>query len=68
MMSRNPKASLSPREVRALRALKQAFPRPIEDSERRLFLSMGLVSADGQETKLSVAGWARLKNEDRFLS
>jgi len=63
-MNRNPKALLSPREVHALRALKQEPGRPIS-TEERLLLSMGLAVSDGEVVHLSDAGRVRLEIKER---
>lgn len=65
-MHRNSKALLSPREVSALRALKQDSGRAISSDDRRLLLSMGLAVSDGEATRLSDAGRARLEREERI--
>jgi hypothetical protein len=66
MMDRNPKASLSLREINALRMLERAPGRPIASGDRRLFLSMGLAVSDGETLRLSDAGRARLEWEQRI--
>ena len=66
MMDRNPKASLSLREINALRMLERAPGRPIASGDRRLFLSMGLAVSDGETLRLSDAGRARLEQEQRI--
>jgi hypothetical protein len=63
-MDRSPKASLSPREFKVLRALKQGS-RDISDQDRRLLLSMGLAVDEGEAIRLSPAGVSRLDIEER---
>jgi hypothetical protein len=63
-MGRNPKASLSPREVNALRALQYHSTRAISSEDLRLLLAMGLAVRDGERMGLSPAGRARLEREN----
>ena len=56
---RSPKASLSPKEFMALRALKWGF-RDISDHDRSVLLSMGFAVDEGEATKLSPAGLSGL--------
>ena len=63
-MDRSPKASLSPREFAALRAVKRGCP-DISAQDRILLLSMGLVVADGKAMRLSPTGASRLEREER---
>src|SRR6185437_2299686 len=64
-MDRNPKASLSPREINVLRALKLPSDRVFSSEDLRLLLSMGLVVEDGATIALSPAGRALLEQEER---
>jgi DNA-binding winged helix-turn-helix (wHTH) protein len=64
-MDRNSRASLSPREVSVLRALKQNAGREISRDDLRLLVSMGLAVRDGQAIGLSPAGRDRLELEER---
>ena len=64
-MDRNPKASLSPREVSVLRALNRHTRRDIASDDRKLLLSMGLAVLDSETPGLSPAGRARLDLEER---
>ena len=64
-MDRNPNASLSPREINVLRALKLPSDRVFSSEDLRLLLSMGLVVEDGATIALSPAGRARLEQEER---
>jgi hypothetical protein len=63
-MDRNPKDSLSPHEVNALRALQHHSQRAISSEDLRLLLEMGLAVKDGERIGLSPAGRARLERED----
>ena len=63
-MDRNPSASLSPREVNTLRALKRDLRRAMSGEDRKLLLALGLAVKDGQRIALSPAGRARLERED----
>jgi hypothetical protein len=63
-MDRSPKAALSPREFKVLRALKQGS-RDISDQDRRLLLSMGLAVDEGEAMRVSPAGLSRLVLEER---
>jgi len=65
MMDRSPNASLSPREVNVLRALKQDRRRLLASDDRKLLLSMRLLVSDGEALSLSPAGNARLEREER---
>ena len=47
-MDRNPNASLSPREVNTLRALKRDLRRAVSGEDRKLLLAMGLAVEDGE--------------------
>ena len=67
-MDRNPNASLSPREVNTLRALKRDLRRAISGEDRKLLLAMGLAVKGGERIVLSPAGRARLDREDHALS
>lgn len=64
-MDRNPKASLSPREVSVLRALKRHTGRDISSDDRKLLLAMGLAVLDSETLEFSPAGRARLDLEER---
>jgi hypothetical protein len=64
-MDRNPKASLSPHEINALRGLKRGTGRTISREEQKLLLSMGLARLVGEALRLSPAGRARLDLEKR---
>jgi len=68
IVDRNPNASLSPREVNSLRALKRDLRRAISGEDRKLLLAMGLAVEDGERIALSPAGRARLDREDRAPS
>ena len=63
-MDRNPKVSLSPHEVDALRALMHHSGRAISSEDLRLLLTMGLAVKDGERMGLSPAGRGRLERED----
>ena len=63
-MDRNPKASLSPHEVNALRALQHHSTRAISSEDLRLLLVMGLAVKDGERIGLSPAGRDRLEREN----
>ena len=64
IVDRNPNASLSPREVNSLRALKRDLRRVISGEDRKLLLAMGLAVKDGERIVLSPTGRARLDRED----
>jgi len=64
-MDRISNASLSPHEVRVLRALKQATRRDISSPELCLLLSKGLAVNEGDAIRLSPAGRDRLELEER---
>jgi len=68
IVDRNPNASLSPREVNTLRALKRDLRRAVSGEDRKLLLAMGLAVEDGERIALSPAGRARLDREDRAPS
>ena len=64
-MGRNPKASLSRREVNALRALQHHSKRAISSEDLTLLLAMGLAVKEDERIGLSPAGRARLEREER---
>lgn len=64
-MDRNPKASLSSREVSVLRALKRDAGRGISSDDQKPLLSMRLAVLGSETPGLSPAGRTRLDLEER---
>jgi hypothetical protein len=62
-MNRDPKASLSPHELRSLRQLSFDSRQPVSDVHRRLLLSMRLIKLNAGQMGLTSEGHERLMQE-----
>jgi hypothetical protein len=64
-MDRSWRATLSPRELASLQALRRDAKREILASHRQVLLAMGLIKAAGNELILTEIGNHRLDREER---